>query len=157
MSYAFAEDFLTLALRAIPGSNEIAVKDFITRQILNQNLTVDVLNFLQLIEGQKKNYKNLQTISLNSFAELAEQSQSTERTIGNLYKDRSTLLQYAEAILKERNIRWDDEVTGIIGKATDILVHCIIASIKDVMTKDIKSVSKSSCLVGVLFILMTCA
>ncbi len=31
LSYAFAEDFLKLALRAIPGSYEITVKDMITR------------------------------------------------------------------------------------------------------------------------------
>lgn len=151
LSYAFTEDFLTLALRAIPGSNGISVRDFITKQILDQNLTVDVLNFLQLIENQKKKYNNLQAISINSFAELAEQSLSTERTIGNLYKNQSTLLQYAEAILKERNIRWDEEVTGIITKATDILVHCIIASIKDVITKDIKKRIKVVMLSGRAF------
>jgi hypothetical protein len=129
LSYGFAEDFLTLALRTIPGSNDIAVKDFITKHILDQNLTVDVLNFIQLLEEQKKKYSKLQVIGINEFAQLAEKSQSTERTIGNLYKDQSTLLQYAEAILKERNIRWDDEITGLISKAADCIVYCIIASI----------------------------
>ncbi|MGZ5221281.1 MAG: hypothetical protein ACXWC7_14430, partial [Chitinophagaceae bacterium] len=118
LAYGFAEDFLTQVLRAIPGSNEVSVKDFISRHILDQNLTVDVLNFIQLIENQKKKYSALQPISITQFAELAEQSFSTERKIGNLYKDQSTLLQYAEEILKDRNIRWDDEVTGLINKAT---------------------------------------
>lgn len=151
LSYGFVEDFLTLVLRAIPGSNDISVKDFITRQILNQNLTVDVLNFLQLIENQKKKYKNLQAVSLTAFAEMAESSQSTERTIGNLYKDQSTLLQYAETILKDRNIRWDEEITGIVNKATDCIVHCIIASIKDAITKDIKKRIKVVMLSGRAF------
>jgi hypothetical protein len=138
LAYGFAEDFLTQVLRAIPGNNEISVKDFISRHILDQNLTVDVLNFIQLIENQKKKYSDLEPISITQFAELAEQSLSTERKIGNLYKDQSRLLQYAEAILKDRNIRWDDEVTGLINKATDCIVYCILASIKDVITKDIK-------------------
>ena len=136
--YGFVEDFLTLVLKAIPGSNEISVKDFISRRILDQDLTADVLNFLQLMETQKKKFKQLQAVGITEFAQVAEQSLSTERTISNLYKDQSTLLQYAEAILKDRNIRWDDEITGIIHKATDCIVHCIIASIKDVITKDIK-------------------
>ncbi len=151
LSYGFAEDFLTMVLRAIPGSNEISVKDFISKQILDQNLTINVLNFIQLIENQKRKYKNLQAISMTAFAELAEQSQSTERTIGNLYKDQSTLLQYADAILKDRNIRWDEEVTGIISKATDCLVHSIIASIRDVITKDIKKRIKVVMLSGRAF------
>jgi hypothetical protein len=136
--YGFAEDFLTLVLRAIPGSNEIVVKDFISRYLLDQNLTADVLNFIQLMEDQKKKFKNLQAVGITEFAQVAERSFSTERTIGNLHKDQATLLQYTEAILKDRNIRWDDEITGIIHKATDCIVHCIIASIKDVITKDIK-------------------
>ncbi|MEO7983600.1 MAG: hypothetical protein ABI688_05935, partial [Bacteroidota bacterium] len=80
-----------------------------------------------------------------------ENSLSTERTIGNLYKDQSTLLQYADAILKDRNIRWDEEVTGIIDKATDSIVHCIIASIRDVVTKDIKKRIKTVMLSGRAF------
>ncbi len=149
--YGFAEDFLTLVLKAIPGSNDISVKDFISRHILDQNLTADVLNFIQLMEEQKKKFKNLQAVSITEFAQLAENSVSTERMIGNLYKDQSTLLQYAEAILKGRSIRWDDEVTGIINKATDCIVHCIIASIKDVITKDIKKRIKSVMLSGRAF------
>ncbi|MEI9910870.1 MAG: hypothetical protein WDO71_15085 [Bacteroidota bacterium] len=151
LSYGFAEDFLTLALRTIPGNNDIAVKDFINKHILDQNLTVDVLNFIQLLENQKKKYKKLQPVSIAEFSQLAEQSQSTERTIGNLYKDQSTLLQYAEAILKDRSIRWDEEITGLISKATDCIVHCIIASIKDVITKDIKKRIKVVMLSGRAF------
>jgi hypothetical protein len=151
LSYGFAEDLLTLALRTIPGNNDIAVKDFINKHILDQNLTVDVLNFIQLLENQKKKYKKLQVIGINEFAQLAEQSQSTERTIGNLYKDQSTLLQYAEAILKDRNIRWDEEITGLISKATDCIVHCIVASIKDVITRDIKKRIKVVMLSGRAF------
>src|SRR5258706_9228197 len=149
--YGFTEDFLTQALRVIPGNNDISVKDFISRHMLDQNLTADVLNFIQMMENQKKNYKNLQAIGIAEFAQIAEQSQSTERTIGNLYKDQSTLLQYAEAILKDRNIRWDDEITGIIHKATDCIVHCIIAGIKDVITKDIKKRIKMVMLSGRAF------
>ena len=136
LSYGFVEDFLTLVLKAIPGSNEISVKDFISRYILDQNLTMDVLNFIQLIETQKKKFQDLQALGLSQFAELAEQSFSTERKIANLYRDRSTLLQYADAILKERNIRWDDELTGLIHKATDCIVNCILTSIKDVVKTD---------------------
>jgi hypothetical protein len=151
LSYGFAEDLLTLALRTIPGNNDIAVKDFINKHILDQNLTVDVLNFIQLLETQKKNYKNLQPVSITEFAQLTEQSESTERTIGNLYKDQSTLLQYTEALLKDRSIRWDDEITGLISKATDCIVHCIVASIKDVITKDIKKRIKVVMLSGRAF------
>src|SRR5882724_10152676 len=53
LSYGFTEDFLTLVLRAIPGNNDISVKDFINRHIMDQNLTVDVLSFIQLMEDQK--------------------------------------------------------------------------------------------------------
>src|SRR5258705_5637731 len=123
LSYGFAEDLLTLLLRTIPRSNEISVRDFINKHILDQNLTVDVLNFIQLLETQKKRYKDLETISINEFASLAERSQSTERTISNLYKDQSTLLQYVEAILKDRNIKWDNEISGLIQKATDYILH----------------------------------
>jgi hypothetical protein len=151
LSYGFAEDFLTLVLRAIPGGNELSVKDFISKHILDQNLTIDVLNFVQLIENQKRKYQHLQPLSISSFSSLAEQSQSTERTIGSLYKDQSTLLQYADAILRDRNVRWDDEVTGLISKATDCLVHCIVASIKDVITRDIKKRIKVVMLSGRAF------
>ncbi len=149
--YGFTEDFLTLVLKAIPGSNDIPVRDFINSHILNQNLTADVLNFIQLMEMQKKKFKNLQAVGITEFAQLAENSLSTERTIGNLYKDPSTILQYAEAILKDRNIRWDDEVTAIISKATDCIVHCIISSIRDVATKDIKKRIKTVMLSGRAF------
>lgn len=149
--YGFAEDFLTLVLKAIPGSNDISVKDFIRRHILDQNLTADVLNFIQLMEGQKKKFSHLQAIGLTEFAQLAENSLSTERTIENLYKDQSTLLQYADAILKDRSIRWDDEVTGIISKATSCIAHSIISSIKDVVTRDIKRRIKTVMLSGRAF------
>jgi hypothetical protein len=149
--YGFAEDFLTLVLKAIPGSNDISVKDFICRHILDQNLTTDVLNFIQLMEDQKKKFKNLQAVGITEFTQLTENSVGTERMIGNLYKNQSTLLQYADAILKDRNIRWDDEVTGIINKATDCIVHCIIASIKDVITKDIRKRIKTVMLSGRAF------
>ena len=149
--YGFVEDFLTLVLKAIPGTNDISVKDFISRHILDQNLTADTLNFIQLMEEQKKKFNGLQSVSITEFSQLAENSLSTERTIGNLYKNQSTLLQYAEAILKDRSIRWDDEVTGIIHKATDCIVHCIIASIKDVVTKDIKKRIKTVMLSGRAF------
>jgi hypothetical protein len=151
LSYAFAEDFLTLALRAIPGNNDISVKDFISRQILDQSLTVDVLNFIQLMETQKKRYRNLEAVSLPEFAQLAERAENTERTIGNLHKDPSTLLQYAESILKDRNIRWDEEVTGLIPKAADAIVYCMIASIRDVVTKDIRKRIRSVMLSGRAF------
>jgi hypothetical protein len=149
--YGFAEDFLTLVLKAIPGSNEIAVKDFIRRYVLDQNLTSDVLNFIQLMEMQKRKFKNLPVVSITEFARLAENSLSTERTIGNLYKDPSTVLPYADAILKDRSIRWDDEVTGIISKATDCIVHCIISGIRDVATKDIKKRIRTVMLSGRAF------
>lgn len=149
--YGFVEDFLTLVLKAIPGNNTTLVKDFISRHMLDQNLTAEVLNFIQLMEEQKKKYNNLPAVGITEFSLLAENSLSTERTIGNLYKDPSTLLQYAEAILKDRSIRWDDEVTGIIHKATDCMVHCIIASIKDVITKDIKKRIRTVMLSGRAF------
>jgi hypothetical protein len=149
--YGFTEDFLTLVLKAIPGNNDISVKDFISDHILNQNLTADVLNFIQLMEVQKKRFKNLQPVGITEFSQLAENAVSTERTIGNLYKDQSTLLQYAEAILKNRNIRWDEEVTGMIRKSTECIVHCIIASIRDVITRDIKKRIKTVMLSGRAF------
>jgi hypothetical protein len=149
--YGFTEDFLTLLLKAIPGSNNIRVKEFIGNQILNQNLTTDVLNFMQLMEIQKKKFNNLQTIGITGFSNLEENSFSTERNIGNLYKDQSTLLQYAEAIMKDRNIKWDDEITGIISKSTGCIVHCIMSSIRDVITKDIKKRIKTVMLSGRAF------
>lgn len=151
LSYGFTEDLLTLLLRAIPGNNDISVKDFIHRQVLEQNLTIDVLNFVQLIENQKKKYRNLPVIGINEFAKLAEQSNVTERTIGSLHKDQSTLLQYAETILRDRNIRWDNEITGTISKATDCIVQCIISSIRDVITKDIRKRIKAVMLSGRAF------
>jgi hypothetical protein len=151
LSYGFAEDFLTLVLRAIPGSNEISVKDFINRQVLEQNLTVDVLNFIQWIENQKKRFSQLQAVGVKEFSQLTEPLLNSERTVANLYKDQSTLLQYTEAILAHRNIRWDDEVTGMISKATDCIVQCIIASITDVATKDIKKRIKVVMLSGRAF------
>ncbi|MDP4261495.1 MAG: hypothetical protein Q8941_03080 [Bacteroidota bacterium] len=148
LSYGFAEDLLTLVLRTIPGNNDVVIKDFIHKYILDQNLTVDVLNFIQFLESQKKRYKNLEVVGINEFSQLTELSESTERTIANLYKDQSTLLQYAEAILKGRSIRWDDEITGLISKATDCIVHCIVGSIRDVITKDIKKRIKAVMLSG---------
>ncbi|HSU29520.1 MAG TPA: hypothetical protein VLJ68_14130, partial [Chitinophagaceae bacterium] len=149
--YGFTEDFLTIVLKAMAGNNELSVRDFIRRHMLDQNLTADVLNFIQLMEDQKKKFSQLQPIGIQEFALVAERSQSTERTIGNLHKDQSTLLQYAGAILKDRNIRWDDEVTGLIHKAADCIVHCILASIKDVMTKDIRKRIKVVMLSGRAF------
>ncbi len=151
LSYGFTEDLLTLLLRAIPGNNDISIKDFIHRQILEQNLTVDVLNFVQMIEEQKKKYNHLSAVGITEFAKLSEQSAITERSIGNLYKDESTLLQYSETILKDRNIRWDNEITGTISKATDCIVQCIITSIQDVITKDIRRRIKTVMLSGRAF------
>ncbi|MBL0334865.1 MAG: hypothetical protein IPP73_05985 [Chitinophagaceae bacterium] len=136
--YGFAEDFLTQTLRAIPGNNDISVSEFINRRILAQNLTGDVLNFIQLMEDQKKRYSQLAMVGLTEFARVGETSLQSERNIGNLHRDPSTLLAYASAILKDRNIRWDDSITGLIHKATDCIVHCILSSIKDVLTKDIR-------------------
>lgn len=149
--YAFAEDFLTTVLRAIPGNNDLSVKEFIRREILDQNLTADALNFIQLMEEYKKKFDQHQAISLSEFSNIAENSLSTERTIGNLHKDQSTLLQYAVSILNDRSIRWDEEITGIIEKANDCIVHCIIASVKDVMTRDIRRRIKSVMLSGRAF------
>jgi hypothetical protein len=151
LSYGFVEDFLTQVLRAIPGSNDISIREFISRYIIDQDLTMDVLNFIQFIESQKKKFSDLQPVGIMQFAEMTEQSFSTERKIGNLHRDRSTLLQFAEAILKDRNIRWDDELTGLIHKATDCIVHCILSSIRDVMTKDIRKRIKVVMLSGRAF------
>lgn len=151
LSYGFAEDFLTLVLKAIPGNNDISVKDFIRKQILDQNLTIDVFDFLQLVETQKKKYDQFPAIGLTEFEKLTERSESTERSIANLYKDQGTLLQYAEAILRDRNIRWDNEITGLIQKATDCIVGSIISSIRDVITKDIRKRIKVVMLSGRAF------
>lgn len=149
--YGFIEDFLTLVLKAIPGSNEIAVKEFISRQLLSQNMTADVLNFIQLMEEEKKNFRNRQAIGLTEFATLSENSLSTERTIGNLHKDQSTLLAYTGAILQNRTIRWDEEVTGLIDKAADCIVQAVVAGIRDVLTKDIRKRTKLILLSGRAF------
>lgn len=151
LSYGFAEDYLTMVLRAIPGSNEISVKDFITRQVLAQNLTMEVLNFVQFIENQKKRFNSLQAVSIKEFEQLTEPLQHSERSIGNLHRDPNTLLQYTDAILGDRHIRWDEEVTGLISKATDCIVNCIISSIRDVATKDIKKRIKVVMLSGRAF------
>ncbi len=76
--YGFAEDFLTLVLRAIPGSNEIDVKDFISRYLLDQNLTADVLNFIQLMEDQKKKFKNLQAVGITQFSQMWQNDRSAQ-------------------------------------------------------------------------------
>jgi len=151
LSYAFVEDFLSLVLKAIPGHNEISVKQFISDQMLRQHLTTDVLNFIQLMEDQKKRFSTLQPVSVPAFAEVTENVISSERTIGTLYKDPATLLQYADEILKNRNIRWDDEVTGMINKAAECICHSIIASIREVMTKDIRKRIKLVMLSGRAF------
>ncbi|MGQ0740638.1 MAG: hypothetical protein ACT4OJ_16435 [Bacteroidota bacterium] len=149
--YGFAEDFLTLVLRAIPGNNDISVKEFISRHILNQNLTADVLDFIHLMEEQKKRFRNLQPVSIAEFAQVSENAVSTERTAGNLYRDQFTLLPYAVSILHNRNIRWDDAVTGLVHKATDCIVQSIISSISTVITRDIKKRIKVVMLSGRAF------
>ena len=151
ISYSLVEDFLTLVLRAIPGNNQLSVKEFINRHIQQQNLTVDVLNFLQWIEEVKKRYAQLPAIGLSHFAQLAEESASTERTVATLYRDPSTLLPYAEAILRGRNLRWDDEITGLADKAVDCLVQAMVSSIGDVMTRDVKKRIKLVMLSGRAF------
>jgi hypothetical protein len=103
------------------------------------------------MEEQKKRFSSLQAVSITEFSQVAENSVSTERTIGNLYKDQSTLLQYADSILKNRSIRWDEEVTGLIARATDCISQSIIASIKDVITRDIKKRIKVVMLSGRAF------
>ncbi len=151
LSYAFIEDFLSLVLKVIPGTNELSVRDFITRQIIGQNLTVDVLGFLQLVENIKKRYKTLEPVSIAGFANLSEAGPGSERTIANLHRDQSTLLQYAEAILRDRSVRWDDEITGLVHRATDCIVHCILSSISDVLTRDIRKRIKVIMLSGRAF------
>ncbi|HMU46742.1 MAG TPA: hypothetical protein PKC72_10265 [Chitinophagaceae bacterium] len=149
--YGFAEDFLTLVLKAIPGDNNISVKDFIRKQVRDQNLTADVLDFIQLMEDQKKKFKKLQPVSITEFAQLSEQSESTERTIGNLYRDQSVLLRYAFEILNNRSVRWDEEVTGLIRKATECIAGSITGSIRDVITRDIRKRIKVVMLSGRAF------
>lgn len=148
--YGFAEDFLTIVLKALPGRN-VPVHDFISKHIRDQHLTADVLDFIQLLEDQKKKYTQLQPVGITEFGQLAEDSSSTERTIGNLYKDPATLLEYACAILKNRSIRWDDEITGLIQKASDCIAGSIVASIRDVVTKDVKKRIKVVLLSGRAF------
>lgn len=149
--YGFAEDFLTLVLRTIPGNNNLSIREFLDKHVRDQDLTADVLEFISLMEDQKKRYGQLAAIGITEFAQLKENSDSTERTIGNLYKDPFTLLQYAVSILKERNIRWDEEVTGLISRATDCIAQCIVDSIRDVMTKDIRKRIKVVMLSGRAF------
>lgn len=149
--YGFIEDYLTLVLRAIPGNNDHAIKDFISRYILDQNLTADVLGFIQLMEEQKRHFDQRQPVGPEAFSQLAENAFSTERTIGNLHKDPSTLLAYTVDILKNRTIRWDEEVTGLIHQAVDCIVHAVISGIRDVMTKDIRKRTKLVLLSGRAF------
>lgn len=151
LSYSLVEDFLTLVLKAIPGNNRLSVKEFIGRHVQDQSLTVDVLSFLQLIENIKKRYNQLPELSLTAFSGLSEESESTERTIGNLHRDLSTVMPYAEVILRNRNVRWDDEVTGLVSKATDCIVHSMVSSISDVLTKDIRKRIKVVMLTGRAF------
>lgn len=136
--YGFAEDFLTLVLRAIPGNNDISVRDFIQRYVLQQDLTADVLNFIQLMEDQKKKYRSLQPVGITEFAHLTENAIGTERSIASLHRSPSNLLSYADAILRDRTLRWDDEITGLIDKASDCIVHSILAGIREVMTRDVR-------------------
>lgn len=138
LQYGFIEDFLTLVLRAIPGHNDIRISEFISRHIQDQHMTADVLNFLELMEDQKRQYRERQALDLPAFSGLSEKSSSTDRTVGNLHKDLSTLLAYSADILSGRNNRWDGEITGLIQKAVDCIVHSITAGIREVMTKDIR-------------------
>lgn len=151
ITYGLVEDFLTLVLRAIPGTNQLSVRDFLRTQIQEQNLTVDVLNFLQWMEELKKNYNQLSSVGLKGFAAMAEESQSTERTVANLYRDPSNLLAYAVAILRHRSIRWDEEITGLVNKAVDCLAQSMISSISDVLTRDVRKRIKLVMLSGRAF------
>lgn len=151
LSYSLVEDFLTLALRAIPGNNQLSVREFINRHIQDQNLTADVWNFLQWIEELKKRYSQLPVISLGAFAELTEETQLSERTIRGLHRDISNVLPYTVSILRHRNIRWDDEVTGLVAKATHCLVHAVLSSISDVLTRDVRKRVKLVMLSGRAF------
>lgn len=151
LSYSLVEDYLTLVLKAIPGNNQISVREFINRQIQNQNLTADVWNFLQWIEEVKKRYQQWPELSVSAFADLTEERQLSERTIRNLHRDLSTVLPYTESILGQRHIRWDDEVTGLVSKATSCLVHAVLSSISDVLTKDVRKRVKLVMLSGRAF------
>lgn len=151
LQYGFIEDFLTLVLRAIPGHNDIRVSDFISRYIQDQHMTADVLNFLELMEDQKKHFREREALGLEAFSGLSEKSVSSERTIGNLHKDLSTLLAYTTDILPGRNTRWDEEITGLIHKAVDCIVHSITAGIRTVMTRDIRRRTKLVMLSGRAF------
>jgi len=149
--YGFAEDYLTLALRAIPGNNDISIKNFISRHILDQQLTADVLQFVERMEDQKRMFGSLRAVSLTAFAELEENSPSTERRVSNLHRDPATVLNYTDAILRHRNIRWDEEVTGLIHKAADCIVHSIVSSIRNVITRDVRKRIKLVMLSGRAF------
>ena len=151
LQYGFIEDFLTLVLRAIPGNNDIRVSEFISRYIQDQHMTADVLNFLELMEEQKRHFREREALGLEAFSRLSEQSVSSERTIANLHKDLSTLLAYTADILPGRNIRWDEEITGLIHKAVDCIVHSVTAGIREVMTRDIRRRTKLVMLSGRAF------
>ncbi len=136
--YGFVEDFLSVVLRAIPGNNNISVREFIRRYIRHQDLTADVLNFIGLMEDRKKKFGTLRPVGITEFARVAENAVATERTIRNLHRDPSTLMAYASVILKDRPIRWDEEITGLVNKAADCIVQSVISGIREVLTKDIR-------------------
>lgn len=152
LTYGFIEDFLTLVLKAIPGSNDASVSNFIKKQILDQNLTTDVLDFLQFIESRKKQYPELDRQSLMDFMEMKENAMNTERTVANLHKDAGNLLQYTADIFKDNpNKIWDIDITGIIHKAIDCICHCIMSSIREAITDDIRKRIKIVILTGRAF------
>ena len=47
----------------------------------HQNLTADVLNFIQLMEDQKRKFKSLQPVGITAFAQLAEQASQAASAI----------------------------------------------------------------------------
>lgn len=147
----FIEDFLTLVLKAIPGNNDQSVKEFIRRQMLEQNMTADVLNFIQLMEDLKKGFSTRHPLSLEAFAALTENSPSTERSIYNLHRDPSTLLAYTATILQHRSVRWDETITGLIEMAADCIVKSIVTGVREVMTKDIRKRTRLVLLSGRAF------
>jgi hypothetical protein len=152
LTYGFIEDFLTLVLKAIPGNNDASVSHFIKKQLLDQNLTTDVLNFLQFIETRKKQYPDLDKLSLMDFMEMKENAMNTERTVANLHKDAGNLLQYTADIFKDNpNKIWDIDITGIIHKAIDCICHCIMSSIREAITDDIRKRIKIVILTGRAF------
>lgn len=152
LTYAFIEDFLTLVLKALPGTNKLSVSEFIKKQLLDQNLTRDVLDFLQFVENQKKSFNELESLSLEEFSELKESIENSERTIANLHKDPSYLLQYTADIFRDNRSKiWDTAITGIIDKAIECITHCIISSIKEVVTDDIRKRIKMVILTGRAF------